>query len=483
MKLSEIIHEDEFIFCEASPDTQIESIATRPEDANEGALLIIPNSSKLPDNIIFLKRPFAIACDNTDALPVGIPRIKLKNPRLTLSLAFYRFYHIEKCRFTLIGITGTNGKTSTAYFLKSALREQGKKVGYIGTGIIEIGGETVNSANYSMTTPDAEELYYTLQRMHNESCDVVIMEVSSHALALEKVAPLCFDYAVFTNLSNEHSDFHKSMDSYFEAKCKLFKQCKIAVFNLDDEYARKALALSEAEKNISVGVLYKGDIYATHIENNGLEGVSYLYRTDSFIFRMNVNIPGIYNVYNSLLAGAVCIDMGCPPCKVKTAVRKLKSIPGRFETIKEDITVIIDFAHTEEAFESFLREAKKLAHSSGLSVVFGCGGERDKNKRPKMAMIAEKYADNITVTTDNPRKEPPESITQDIIKGFYRENYTVINDRKEAITKAILSAEKGDVIAIVGKGAEKYIIDKDGYHNFDETSIVTEALLTRKGPT
>ncbi len=483
MKLSEILYQEDYSICEVSEDIQIEKIATKPEEVEKNTLLIIPNSSKIQKEMTFVTPPLAIACDKADIIPSGIPIIKLENPRLTLSRAFYRFFEIKSCRFKIIGITGTNGKTSTAYFLKTVLLEQGKRVGYIGTGIIEIAGETVSGGQYSMTTPDAGQLYGTLRLMQNEKCDVVIMEVSSHALALEKVEPLFFDYAVFTNLSNEHSDFHGTMDDYFQAKCKLFRQCKTAIFNLDDEYARRALTLSEAQKNITVGVLHKGEIYATHIENEGYEGVSYLYRTDDFMFKMKVNIPGIYNVYNSLLASAVCIDMGCPPCEVKSAVRKLKSIPGRFDLVRDDVTVIIDFAHTEAAFESFLREARRLASPSKLSVVFGCGGERDKNKRPKMAAIAEKYADSVTVTTDNPRNEDPKNITKDIVKGFCKSSYTVINDRKKAITDAVSSSEKGGVIAIVGKGAEKYIIDKDGYHAFDEMEIVKEALLLRKGRT
>ena len=481
MKLSELLYEEDYIFCELNKDTEIEKIETDPQNADENTLLIIPNSSKIKSPQTFTTLPKAVACDRVDIVPSSIPKILLSNARLALSKAFYRFYGIESARFKIIGITGTNGKTSTAYYMKTILKAQGKKVGYIGTGIIEIDEKIISDESYSMTTPDAPKLYKTLKQMDNENCDVVIMEVSSHALALEKVAPLFFDYAVFTNLSSEHSDFHKTMEDYLEAKCKLFKQCKTAVFNLDDSHAKEVMAASSAERSITIGVLNKGDVFATHIENNGSDGISYLYRTDRFMFRMKVNIPGVYNVYNSLLASAVCIDMGCPPCKVKEAIEKLERIPGRFEIIKNDITVIVDFAHTEVAFESFLREAKALAHSSKLWVIFGCGGERDKQKRPRMAAIAEKYADKIILTTDNPRNEPPEKITADIIEGFSKSEFTVIKARQNAIASAILSAETDDVIAIIGKGAEKYIIDDQGFHEYDEMKVVKDALLLRKG--
>ena len=480
MKLSEIILEDEYTLCEADKDAEIKKIATRPEDVEESTLLIIPNISKFKEPPSFKIPPIAVASEKTDILPAEVRKIELKDARATVAYAYFRFYKINTSSFKTIAITGTNGKTSTAHFAKAILKECGKKVGYIGTGIIEIEEKIMSHENYSMTTPDPAELYEVLSKMQNEKCDVIIMEVSSHALALEKTAPLNFDYAIFTNLSGEHRDFHKTTEEYFEAKCKLFKQCKTAVFNIDDPYARRAAKISLAQKNITAGVLHKGDIYATHIENRGALGISYLYRTEKFMFRMNLNIPGIYNVYNSMLAATVCIDLGCPPYLVKQAIHTLNCIPGRFEVIKGDVTVIIDFAHTEVAFECFLREAKKLAKNNSLTVIFGCGGEREKEKRPKMAEIAERYADKIIVTSDNPRGEDPKKIIADIAKGFQKNDYNVIINRKRAIEETIKKASHRDIITIVGKGIEKYIIDKSGYHSFDEKQIISDALKKRR---
>ena len=480
MKIRELIFDEEYVECEADRDAEISKIVTDPLATEAGSLLIIPNISRLTSPIKFETPPIAVICDHTKNIPPEVPRIIPKNPRAAVANAFHRFYHLNEPRLKTIAITGTNGKTSTAHFVKAILEYTGNKVGYIGTGAIEIGNLRLNEENYSMTTPDPEILYKVLRRMDDEGCRFAVMEVSSHALALDKVAPLYFDYGIFTNLSSEHGDFHKTLDDYFDAKCKLFSKCRTAVFNIDDPYARRALEISKAKKNITVGVLQGGDIYLTNVENKGDKGTSYLYRTKNFMFRMNVSIPGIYNVYNSMLAAAVCIDIGYPPYMVKEAIGNLASIPGRFEIIKGDVTVIIDFAHTEVALECFLRDAKRISENRKLTVVFGCGGERDKEKRPKMASIAERYADKIFVTTDNSRSECPTKIICDITKGFTKSNYKINYDRKAAITEAILSASKGDVIAIIGKGAEKYIIDKNGYHAFDEKEIVAKALEKRK---
>ena len=480
MKLSELIYDDELIQCESDKGIEIKKIVTNPNDVDEDTLLIIPNIEKVNSDIHFKVLPIAIASESPEKLTVEVPKLKLINARASVAKAYYRFYNIENIRFKTIAITGTNGKTSTARFIKKILEECEKKVGYIGTGTIEIGDQTITEPNYSMTTPDPELFYSVLNRMNDEKCDVVIMEISSHALALEKVCPMTFDYAIFTNLSSEHGDFHKTIQEYFDAKCKLFKQCRNAIFNIDDEYARRAYKLSDAAKKITVGAIHKGDIFATHVENKGADGTSYLYRAEGYMFRMSIGIPGIYNVYNSMLAAAVCIDIGCPPYIAREAVRKLKCISGRFEIIKSDITVIIDFAHTEHAFKCFLREAKKIAGANALSVVFGCGGDRDREKRPKMATIAELYADRIFITNDNPRNELPEEIAADIFRGFTKTTHDLILDRKEAIEKAISTSLPGEVVAIIGKGAEKYMIDKDGYHTFDEKIIISEALRERR---
>lgn len=479
MKISEIIYREEYIFSNADEDLDIDKITTSFDDADENTLLIIPNSKNIPEVITSIKYPAAIICDAEAKIPEKIPIIRVENPRLALSNACFRFESIDISKFKLIGVTGTNGKTTTATFIKKILEYSGYKVGFIGTGKIEIGNECITNSDYSMTTPDPTVLYKVLKRMESEKCEAVVMEVSSHSLALSKVTPLKFDYGVFTNLSREHTDFHSDIEDYFLTKIRLFSQCKKAVFNVDDEYGRRAYNECSLAK-MSVGVIWNADAEGRNVENQGLDGLSYIYRCDAFSCKIRLKTAGVYNVYNSMLAAAVCIDIGCKPCDVRDALYEIPGIPGRFEIINDEITVIIDYAHTDFAFYNIMKELYSIKRENSLAVVFGCGGERDKAKRPKMAEIAESFADKIIVTQDNSRNEDPKDIISDIIRGFKKKSYTVNENREKAIEYAILSAKKGDIIAIIGKGAEKYNIDKDGYHDFDEKAIINSALKKRK---
>ena len=478
MKLSEIIHDGEFLSTTADKNTEIDSICHSSEQIEENALLVIPNSNKIPT--YYNIRPRAILCDENAILEGDIPCIRVENVRRAIAYAYSRFNRIQHPRMRLIGITGTNGKTSTSIFIKRGLESSGMKVGLIGTGQILIGDERITDDNYSMTSPDPWVLYPVLKEMEGRGCDAVVMEVSSHALALEKVAPLWFDYGAFTNMSMEHLDFHADMESYYLAKRKLFSSVTTAIINIDDYYGRR-LARELSGRKITAGALWRGDVYVNNIENKGFDGVGYLYHGKNFTFRMNLSSAGVFNIYNSMLATAVCTDMGVAPCEVKKALSDLPVISGRYEIIKDEITVIIDYAHTDAAFENILKnlvQAKRADQK--LTVVFGCGGDRDKAKRPRMAAVAETYADIIYVTTDNSRTEEPSEIIKDIVKGFKNNGYRVIEDRAKAIKDAVLCAENGGIVAIIGKGAEKYNIDRSGYHYFNEKEIISAALKERR---
>ena len=479
MKISEIIYRDEYIFSCVEENVEIEKISTLPSEADEKTLVIIPNSKNISEADFEENMPAAVICDTDANIPGEIPTIRVENPRRALSYAYYRFEEIDLKDIILIGVTGTNGKTTTTTFIKKILEHSGYTVGFIGTGKIEIANECISVSDYSMTTPDPSLLYPTLKKMALSGCNAIVMEVSSHSLALEKVAPLKFDYGIFTNLSREHTDFHKDIEDYFLAKSKLFSQCKKAFFNVDDDYARRAYKECQSRK-VSVGAIWYADICGRNIENLGLCGSKFTYHWDNYSCKIRLNVAGIYNVYNSMLASAVCIDIGCKPRDVKEALAEITSLKGRFEIIKDEITVIIDYAHTENAFYNIMKELNSLKGSNRLSVVFGCGGERDKSKRPRMAQIAEEFADKITVTQDNSRKENPKDIICDIIRGFDRKSYYVCEDRAEAIEKAIIEAKRGDIVAVIGKGAEKYNIDKNGYQEFDEEKIINASLEKRK---
>ena len=479
MKLKNIISPDECLIYQPPTDLEIGNITVNPEECDKNTLLIVPNSDKLPDFSKMIMYPGAVIASPECNIPPEIKSIRTDNPRKSMAYAYSRFYEIDYTKTKFIGITGTNGKTSTATFIRHILKDGGYKVGFIGTGKIEADGKMLSKEYYSMTTPDPEILYKSIAKMQSEDCDAIVMEVSSHSLALSKVAPIIFDYAVFTNLSPEHLDFHGSIDKYYEAKLRLFSQCKVGIFNIDDPHARKAASECTSRK-ITVGALFRGGVYASNVTDLGFDGSEYLFHGKGFVFKAKIFPPGIYNVYNSMIAAALTADMGIKPCEIKKSLSNVNNIEGRFEIIKGEVTVIIDYAHTDAALKDFLKSIRASRRANQqLTVVFGCGGNRDKEKRPRMAAVAEKYADKIILTSDNPRNEDPLDIITDVMRGFNRKSFSVIEDRKEAITEAILGAQDKAIVAVVGKGAEKYSIDKDGYHEFDEREIISKALEKR----
>lgn len=486
MKLSSLIFNDEYNSLYNANNIEIENVTTSLQNINSGTLFVFIKSikfdiTKIIQCVLALK-PAAVLCE--EDLPiseVGIPVLKCKNARRLLAYIYARFYEINFKKLHFVGITGTNGKTTTATMLSHILSHSGKKVGFIGTGKIIINGKLISDFDYSMTTPDPEYLYYAIKEMQLAECEYVIMEVSSHALYFDKTAPILFDIALFTNLSAEHLDFHKSIDEYFEAKMKLFSRTKFGIFNTDDEYSQKAYMQAKCKKSC-IGILKDADAMAREVCLSGLSSSEYIYREKSRLFKVNLKLGGAFNVYNSMMATAAALSLGIEPEKIKDAFGTLDFIDGRLEIINDEITVIIDYAHTEEAFRNLL----KLVYSNKnieqkLITVFGCGGERDKTKRPKMAREAEKYSDLVIVTSDNSRQESEIEIIKNILSGFKStEHRKVITSRKAAIEYAIAFADAGDTVAIIGKGHERYNLDKNGTHRFDERVIIKNALKKRK---
>jgi UDP-N-acetylmuramoyl-L-alanyl-D-glutamate--2,6-diaminopimelate ligase len=397
--------------------------------------------------------------------------IKVEDSRTALAYACANYYGRPQDQLNIIAVTGTNGKTSTTYMLKAIYEEAGYKCGLIGT------------ITNSMTTPMPETLYPMLREFADAGCEYVFMEASSHALALGRLEGIQFKIGIFTNLTQDHMDFHKTVDNYMEAKMRLFKQSKTGLINYDDIYGRKIGQLTSDICDIKYysAMSASADYSAKNIESKGADGIEYEFLTVGKIFRITSKIPGMFTVYNTLAAASAAYCDGISPLVIREAMLKLDGVAGRFERVKldKDYAVFIDYAHTPDALENTLKALRDVKRSGGakwngrLTVLFGCGGDRDPIKRPMMGRIASKYTDFVIVTSDNTRTENPQKIIADILKGIDKElPYTTIENRTEAIKYAIKTANSGDIILLAGKGHENYEIDAEGKHPYNEKEIV-----------
>lgn len=485
MKLSELIFYGEYISSYSADEIDVKDVVTSPQKIREDSLLVILKSIKRDINNILISavKPCAIICER-DAVPYinSIPIFVTDSVRKILPFIYSRFYKIDFSKMLFCGITGTNGKTSTATILSRILSYSGRKVGFIGTGRITIGEETLTDNNYSMTTPDPDLLYSSIKRMEVSGCDAVVMEVSSHALHFYKTLAIPYEICIFTNLSPEHMDFHSDMEDYYSCKMRLFKQTRLGIFNLDDSYSRRAYNEMSSRKT-SVGIVNTAEYMARRISSDGLYKIEFVFSHETLSFKVRLSFGGDYNIYNSMHAIVGALYLGVDPILIQESLHKMPGVDGRLEIIEDAVTVIVDYAHTPRALENVLKTINTAKNSGqNLITVFGCGGERDRAKRPDMAHIAEIYSDRVIVTTDNSRGESELDIIRDILEGFSNtDKRIVIASREAAIEHAILSAREKDLIAIIGKGHEQYNIDKNGYHPFNEKDIILRALKKRKG--
>lgn len=373
-------------------------------------------------------------------------------------------------KFKLIGITGTNGKTTCTYLIKKILEHSGYKVGLIGTNQNMIGSTVFETGR---TTPDSFELWQLFDKMAKENVDYVVMEVSSHALELNRVYGCEFFVGAFTNLTQDHLDFHITMENYAAAKQKLFDMSCTAVINTDDKYGAQ-MAQKCSCTAISYGVNGDADVKAEHIEYSH-SGVEF----DIDGQHYSLGIPGEFSVYNALCAIGVCTECGISPQNISDALKSADGVKGRAEIVNTntDYTVMIDYAHTPDGIENILKAVRGFAKGRVI-ILFGCGGDRDNTKRPIMGKIAGELADFCIVTSDNPRSENPMAIINMIEPGVKQTGkpYVVIPDRREAIKYAIDNAKSGDVIVLAGKGHETYQILADGTIHFDEREVIREIL-------
>lgn len=384
------------------------------------------------------------------------------------------FGHPER-KMHFVGVTGTNGKTTITNLIKHILTKSGHTVGLIGTIQNEIGNQVVHTDN---TTPFVYDLMALYAKMADAGCDYVVMEVSSFGLVQQRIGETHFDTAVFTNLTQDHLDYHGTMEQYYQAKKLLFSRCDHAVIDTDDSYGKRLFSEIACSK-ISYGSSNQADFYADAIKLRA-DGTSFWLCCGGKSYPVNLHLTGMFNVSNALAAVAACHALGMPLGRIQTALETCTGVRGRCEVIPtdRDFTVICDYAHTPDAVENILQSVKEYTQGR-LICLFGCGGNRDATKRPKMAQAAAKYADFLMVTSDNPRDEDPQVIIEDILAGLKGSEvlYEVVVDRKEAILRSMQLAQPGDVIVLAGKGHEDYQVLPGGVHiHMDEREIVRECL-------
>ena len=462
------------------PDIEIREISCEPQRCGEGILTVIYKRIGRGQNDYVMPNDAITVCESDDNIVGGIV-IRVSKARYALSMLCSNFSKIDYNKLTFIGITGTNGKTTTATLCERILKYAGINVGFIGTGRIEYMGEILADTDYSMTTPDPTVLFPVIRKMQALGCTHIVMEVSSQAISLSKVIPIKFKVGAFLNLSEEHLDNHGSMEEYYRAKLSLFKNTEIGVFNADDTYSTKAKTHSGISIFKTIGIINDADLGVCELNDLKDEGYEYILRSGDLYFKLRQHLPGAFNVYNVLFAVAITEVVGIKNSLIRRAINEIYLVEGRCEIIKDEIRVIIDYAHTPCAMTEIISFAKSISYGNRVITLFGCGGERDRGKRPLMARAAEKHSDLLFITEDNSRREDPDIIIADIVSGIHNmERVRIIPDRECAIKEAILSANTGDTVLIVGKGNESYN-DKEGKKRaFDERAIVKNALLMRK---
>ncbi len=406
-----------------------------------------------------------------DSIPPGISWVRVRDSRRALARLAAEFYGHPSEKMKVIGITGTNGKTTVSYLIESLLKAKGEESAVIGTINYRFKDKVFPAKN---TTPGSLEVQSLLVDIKKEGIDYAVIEISSHALDQERVSDINFDYAIFTNLSHDHLDYHGNIEKYFLAKSKLFKYLKpdaTSIINIDDSYAKKLIKLTRA-KVLTYGLKRKAHLSAFDIRFS-IEGMKFILFSHKGKIDIETDLMGLHNVYNILSAVSFGLSEGIKLDLIKETISKFRTPSGRLERIDvpADYFVFIDYAHTPDALKNVILTLREVSDKK-IIVTFGCGGNRDREKRPKMGKITSELADFAVITSDNPRDEEPLDIIGDILKGIKKDNYKVIPERKVAIFEALTMAKSGDVVLIAGKGHENYQVLKNRTISFDDHSVV-----------
>ena len=482
MKLSELLRHIEVLERTADPALEITGISYDSRKTKPGDLFVAVKGFETDGHKYIPKAvsngATAVLCE--DAPADGTPYVKIRDCRLGLALVSRDFYGNPAGEMKLIGFTGTSGKTSSTHIMKHVLETMaGAKVGLIGTNGNMIGDRLLHTEH---TTPESLELHQLFRQMADEGCTHVVMEVSSHSLTLERVAGIDFDVAVFTNLSQDHLDLHGTMENYAAAKKKLFAQCKTGCVNIDDERGPYMTEGAPCPFLRYTAKDKEAELCARNARSTA-DGVRFdaLYAGERA--QTTLAIPGLFSVYNALSVLAACLALGMSLTDAAAGISSAKGVKGRMEAVPTDgdYSVIIDYSHKPDALEKALKALRPVTRGR-LVVLFGCGGDRDRLKRPSMGRIAAENADLVIVTSDNPRTEDPMDIINEILPGVESgpAPCKMICDRPEAIRWAIDNAAPGDVILLAGKGHEDYQVIGHEKHHMDEREIVRDFLKERK---
>ena len=520
IRLSLLLTEAEIPLPTGIGEVTVNGIATDSRRVEEGNLFIAVHGLHTDARIRIPEAEangaVAVVCETP--LPAGvavnIPVISVSNARVAMAYLYDAWYGHPSRKLRMVAVTGTNGKTTVSTMLHALLTASGVPCGLIGTvGCRSVGGDGVicssDGQSYSgMTTPDPWELYPLLARMAEDAPrdsrypPTVVMEVTSHALLLGKVAPLRFELGIFTNLTPEHLDLHGTMEDYYAAKRTLFEVCRKAVVNADDRYGRRLLAeplpihhyyichaddsygrSPMADRMCPGGEGTCTRLYAEQIKHMGEKGVSFKLTSPDVRLRLHSPVPGSFTVMNGMEAATAALALGADPGAVRDGLAHFGGVAGRMERVPlpetdTDFSAFIDFAHTPDALENLLRTVHGFRRrDQRIVLVFGCGGDRDPSKRKVMARIASRMADSLVITSDNSRSEDPANIISDILLGVDKESeFAVVPDRREAIRYVIRHVRSGDIILLAGKGHETYEIDRTGKHPFCERDIVLQAV-------
>lgn len=477
MKLKDLLNGTKIIKADGDTDVCIKGVAYDSRKVQKDFVFVcikgyVTDGHLYIDAAIKAGAAAVVVCD--DVKCTGAVCVQVEDTRKALASISSIFYGNPKDKLKIVGVTGTNGKTTVSTLIKSVLDFSGKKTGLIGTNANMIGTEVLSAER---TTPESLELHELLAKMVNENVEYVIMEVSSHSLYLSRVWGITFEVAVFTNLTQDHLDFHETMENYLCAKKKLFENAKTAVVNIDDEAGRKIA--SEINYDLmTYSIDERSDCKAEDIKVSP-RGVIFKALTNDKYYNIRLGIPGKFSVYNALAVFGACIKLGMKTETIIDALLVAKGVVGRAETVYTltDYTVIIDYAHTPDGLENIIRTVKSFA-TKRVITLFGCGGDRDKAKRSIMGRIAGELSDYAIITSDNPRTEDPMEIIKQIEEGMKETNckYTIIENRREAIKYALDMAKADDCIILAGKGHETYQIIGNTKYHFDEREEVKRIL-------